>query len=460
MDGLEMRGISASVCLNEESVYRAESHGSLKKLAEVSFISGVGAAEVTAILSLAGIHVILCEISLIPNLICPEVPVSPSQFRLIRISGLGVCLTLLMLRLLLLSQRGILLLELLHAWWLIAMAVFVVTLWMGTRDRKMSETRRTLLLAGQSASVLTMAFLMGGMHAGNYLGFLLLIITWQLALSVPMRVALPWVLGQAVLLALAYVIADHADWTTAAVSVIFKSFTYIVVLTLKRESDAKAAYAALNAEMLATREMLAERSRANERLRISRDLHDVLGHRLTALSLNLEIAMNKATLEDGRGEILQAQSMAKKLLQEVRDVVSTMRSTDRVDLCEALHELAIGFAPLDVHLNIPPQLRSCDAGRAEVLIRCAQELITNAVKHAAARQIWIDLELSEQNVLSICSHDDGNGATTAASRSGIGLKAMQERFENFGGRVQVWTDPKEGFMMMGFLPMYPIGETA
>ncbi len=385
---------------------------------------------------------------------------SPSQFRLIRISGLGVCLTLLLLRVLLLSQKEILLTELPHSWWMIAMAAFVVTLWMGTSDRVMSESRRTLMLAGQSASVLTMAFLMGGMHAGNYLGFLLLTITWQLALSVPMRVALPWVLGQAVVLALAYVVADHADWTTAAVSVIFKSFTYIVVLTLKRESDAKAAYAALNAEMLATREMLAERSRANERLRISRDLHDVLGHRLTALSLNLEIAMNKATLEDGRGEILQAQSTAKKLLQEVRDVVSTMRSTDRVDLCEALRELAEGFAPLEVHMEVPPQLRSCDAGRAEVLIRCAQELITNAVKHAAARQVWIELELSEQNVLSIRSHDDGDGATTASSRSGIGLKAMQERFENFGGRIQVWTDPEAGFIMTGILPMYPIGEAA
>jgi signal transduction histidine kinase len=345
-----------------------------------------------------------------------------------------------------------------HAWWLLAMSAFVATLWMGTSDQQMPEKQRTLLLAGQSASVLAMAFLMGGMHAGNYLGFLLLTITWQLALSVPMQVALPWVLGQAIVLALAYVLADHADWTTAAVSVIFKSFTYIVVLTLKRESDAKAVYAALNVEMLATREMLAERSRANERLRISRDLHDVLGHRLTALSLNLEIAMNKATLEDGRGEIQLAQSTAKKLLQEVRDVVSTMRSTDRVDLCEAMHELADGFAPLEVNLNVPPQLRSCDAGRAEVLIRCAQELITNAVKHAAARQVWIELELNGENVLSIRSHDDGNGAMTAVSHSGVGLKAMQERFENFGGRIQVCTDSEAGFRMTGFLPMQTMGE--
>lgn len=428
------------------------------KLEKNARSSAGDAVELSMSLSEARIHGILCAISLISALACTEVLVSPSQFRLIRISGLGVCLTLLMLRFLLLFQQGVLPAELSHSWWLIAMSAFVVTLWMGTRDREMSEVKRTLLLAGQSISVLVTAFLMGGMHAGNYLGFLLLIITWQLALSVPMRVALPWVLGQAIVLALAYVIADHADWTTAAVSVIFKSFTYVVVLTLKRESDAKAAYAALNAEMLATREMLAERSRANERLRISRDLHDVLGHRLTALSLNLEIAMNKATLEDGRGEILQAQSMARKLLQEVRDVVSAMRSTDRVDLCEALRELATGFAPLEVHLRVPPQLRSCEAGRAEVLIRCAQELITNAVKHAAAKQMWIDLELNEQNVLSICSYDDGSGAMTATSRSGIGLKAMQERFENFGGHIQVWTDPKNGFMMTGVLPMYPISE--
>ena len=277
------------------------------------------------------------------------------------------------------------------------MAFFVATLWFGTSDQEMPEVTRRLVLAGQSCSVLAMAFLMGGMHAGNYLGFLLLIVTWQLALCVPIRIASMWVLGQVMVLAVAYVVADHVDWTTAAVSVIFKSFTYVVVLTLKRESDAKTAYATLNAEMLATREMLAERSRAKERLRISRDLHDVLEHRLTALSLNLEIVMNKVSLEEGRSEIVQAQAITKKLLQEVRDVVSTMRSTDRVDLCEVLSGIAREFASLVVHLNVPPQLRSCDPGRAEVLIRCAQELVTNAVKHAAAKQVWIDLELSELN---------------------------------------------------------------
>ncbi len=380
---------------------------------------------------------------------------SPSQFRLLRIAGLGICLALLLLRSLLLIRGGIFLQEMSHAVWLLPMCVFIGALWANTSGIERSKTTHLVLLAIQSLSGLLMAFTMGGMHAGNYIGYLLLIVTVQLALTLPVRVVVPWIVVQTITLALAYVLADHANWITAGISVILKGFTYVIVITLKREADARAVYAALNAEMLATREFLAERSRTNERLRISRDLHDVLGHRLTGISLNLEIGLNKKTLEAGREEIEHAQSLTRNLLTEVREVVTAMRSSDRVNVNEALRGLASGFAPLIVHLDVPPQLESCDSSRAEVLIRCAQELITNAVKHARARQIWIELEFSADNVLRVCGRDDGHCTVTESPRMGFGLTSMRERFEHFGGRIQVFSDPQKGFTLTAFLPMLP-----
>ncbi len=386
---------------------------------------------------------------------------SPSQLRLIRVAGLGICFTLLFLRTVLMLQKGIFVACMARAWWLVPMVSYIVALWWSTSREKRSPRMQVLLLAVQSVSVLSLGFMMGGQRAANYLGYLLLLVTLQIVLTMPMRVALAWIVVQTPTLAVAYVVADHTDLITAAVSVIFKMFTYAIVVAMKREADERAQFAALHAEMIASRELHAERSRHNERLRIARDLHDVLGHRLTALSLNLEIASHKAKQEAGLDEIEYAQTLTKDLLGEVRDVVSVMRPTETTDLHAALQRVAQGFAPIRVHLQLPADLQTCDASRCEVLVRCAQELITNAVKHARARQVWIDLELTPDHVLHLRSHDDGAGKHTLEADMGVprshgtGLRSMRERFESFGGGIEASSDPQEGFLFEGYLPMLP-----
>jgi signal transduction histidine kinase len=381
---------------------------------------------------------------------------SPSQFRLLRVAGLGICFTLLLLRILLTARRGTFDHEMANAWWLLPMMSFAVALWFGTADRPLSPRTRMLLLVAQSVSVLTLGFIAEGLRAANYLGYMLLVITIQIVLILPMRVAIPWIVAQSSVLAVSYVVADHTDWITAAVSIIFKMFTYAVVIALKREADARTQFAALHAQMVATRELHAERSRNNERLRIARDLHDVLGHRLTALSLNLEIATHKPTLEAGRPEVEFAQELTRNLLCELREVVSATRSEGPMDLRAALERVVRGFSPISVHLRMPEELKNCDAPRGEVLVRCAQELITNAVKHARARQVWIDLELHGDRTLHLRSYDDGEvWSESATVGDGTGLASMRERFESFGGDIRAQRDPQQGFTVQAVLPMIP-----
>ena len=94
---------------------------------------------------------------------------------------------------------------------------------------------------------------------------------------------------------------------------------------LAEETAARERLAAANAELEATRELLAQSTRIAERARIARDLHDLLGHHLTALSLNLEIASH-LTEGDARVRVETAQSVTKLLLGDVRGVVGALRA--------------------------------------------------------------------------------------------------------------------------------------
>ncbi len=141
----------------------------------------------------------------------------------------------------------------------------------------------------------------------------------------------------------------------------------------------------VNSELRATQALLADNTRIAERVRIARELHDLVGHHLTALTLNLEVATH---LVDGKAleHVQQAHSLAKLLLADVREVVSEMRLDDKVDLAAALRTLVDGTPEPRIHLDLPSELALTDPLRAQVLLRCAQEMITNSVRHAQARQ--------------------------------------------------------------------------
>jgi len=104
---------------------------------------------------------------------------------------------------------------------------------------------------------------------------------------------------------------------------------------------------------------------------------------------------------------------------------------------------------LAIHMDIEEPLTLDDPERAHVLLRCTQEIITNAVRHAGARNLWIDARRVD-GVIGIDARDDGNGAEAIVP--GHGLRGMRERLTQHGGDLEVDCRPGAGFRLRLKLP--------
>ena len=231
----------------------------------------------------------------------------------------------------------------------------------------------------------------------------------------------------------------------------FSMFIFVTSLVARQQTQAREEQRRLNAELRATRLLLAESARVNERTRISRELHDLLGHHLTALSLNLEVA-GHITEGQAQEHVRQAHTLAKLLLTDVREAVSQLRESGAIDLAAALRPLTERVPSLDIHLQVDDPFSVEDPERAHVLLRCTQEIITNAVRHAGARNLWIKVERNAEQVV-ICAHDDGIGGDFEEIMPGNGLRGMRERLAQYGGVLDVSARRGEGFRLRASLPL-------
>lgn len=235
----------------------------------------------------------------------------------------------------------------------------------------------------------------------------------------------------------------------------FSGFVFVVSLVALQQAQAREEQRRLNAELRATRALLADSARVNERTRISRELHDLLGHHLTALSLNLEVAGH---LSEGRvrEHVQQAHTLARLLLTDVREAVSQLREGGAIDLGAALRPLAENVPKLAIEMDIEQPLTVDDPERAHVLLRCAQEAITNAVRHAGASRLWLAARRDGHNIV-LQVRDDGRGSEQVLP--GNGLRGLGERLRQHGGRLDVDTRRGQGFQLTIILPVAPNAAT-
>jgi signal transduction histidine kinase len=314
------------------------------------------------------------------------------------------------------------------------------------RGAPIARGRRIAMIAVQAATGLGMMYVGGNGTAGA----VLVVVAAEAAIAFPGRGAWLWVAVQT--LGIAVVVRRYDGWSgTVALTGAYAGFQAFAVAAMSlalRERSARERLARVNHELNATRSLLAEHSRAAERLRISRDLHDTLGHHLTALSLQLDVA---SRLASGQAEahIREAHAITRLLLADVRDVVSQMRETGRVDLAQALKATAAAHGSMTIHLDMPESLPIEDADRAQALVRCVQEIITNAARHSSAANLWIRISPFSGGI-EVHARDDGRGA--AVVTWGHGLIGMRERFVALSGSIEVKAGAGRGFEVRGFMP--------
>jgi len=372
---------------------------------------------------------------------------TPSSQRLFRMALLGTMATPLMLVLMTLARRPASFAKGQILVWLGAYATFSLVFWLTAKQaEKLSRAWLKVSLIVETALVL----LMINAICNGYEGALLVVVAGQLAPVFTLPVSLSWVGGQTLLMgvvirshfSLEIALALSASWLG------FQAFTVLMSHATAREAIARNELAKLNAELSATQQLLVDSSQVAERMRIARELHDLVGHHLTGLSLNLEVASH---LAQGKAQehIQTAQSVTKLLLQDVREVVNSLRGDDSFDLGRAIRTLIKDIPKPRIHLDVPEDLGIYDPVRAETILRCVQEIITNAVRHSGAENLWIESVKTADGV-EVRARDDGRGVKQV--KPGNGLTGMRERVEQVGGCLEIESAPNTGFRLRPRIP--------
>jgi signal transduction histidine kinase len=323
--------------------------------------------------------------------------------------------------------------------WAVCFVLFIVAFAINTRTEK--HWKWLVFVEAVVALACVAAQPLGGMQP-----VLLVIVAGQLG-GFSWRAALLFDLAlMAALYAVTYSTGDGVLIVSAYFA--FTLFAMITIRTAHDEAEARQSLAEAHAELKVATELLQISSRTDERLRIARDLHDLLGHHLTALSLNLEVASHLTT-GDAREQIEKSKSITKLLLSDVRDVVSAMRHDEAVDLGAAIESISAAVTTPQLHVDVDRDLAVTNSAVAQTALRALQEIVTNAVRHSGARNLWVRVTRND-GALVIDAKDDGSGCDHVSF--GNGLRGMRERVEAVRGSLEVITARGKGFEVRVMLP--------
>ena len=179
----------------------------------------------------------------------------------------------------------------------------------------------------------------------------------------------------------------------------------------------------------------AELALVAERDRVARDVHDVLGHSLTALSIKAELAGRLLDVDPGRAreELQSIQETARQALAEVRSTVGGLRAANlEAELAAAPRVLG----DAGIRMQLIGDVADTDPRHRTMLAWVLRESVTNVVRHARASQVSIELSPT-----GLVVADDGTGYDSTGNNDGNGLLGMRERVAAAGGTLRLSSGP-------------------
>jgi len=193
-----------------------------------------------------------------------------------------------------------------------------------------------------------------------------------------------------------------------------------------------------------------------ERNRLAREIHDGLGHHLTALNMQIKAARAVLAVDSQKvGELLSnAETLTQQALLDVRQSVSALREvdTDSRTMPEQIQSAlnACNESGITVSFDVLGETREMSPQTSLTIFRATQECVNNALKHSGAKQINAVLDYTSEKEIRFCFSDDGVGSQDV--EGGFGLLGMKERVLLLEGDISIETSVGRGFEVEIHLP--------
>ncbi|MEM8779039.1 MAG: sensor histidine kinase, partial [Cyanobacteria bacterium P01_G01_bin.49] len=236
-------------------------------------------------------------------------------------------------------------------------------------------------------------------------------------------------------------------------------FVFLLVNALKSEYLSQLKLRQVNQQLREYALLIEDRAMLQERNRIAREIHDSLGHSLTAQNIQLANALMYLQSDYKRTEdfLLEAKQLTSNALKEVRQSVSTLRSdplqgklltvaiADLIKDCEYRTEITFNYQT-NLTKTISREITTA-------VYRIVQEALTNMLKHAEATEVNIFLKIIGQYV-QLTITDDGIGFDPQENTTGFGIQGMRERTTALGGEFQIESMLTKGCKITVIIPLF------
>jgi signal transduction histidine kinase len=286
----------------------------------------------------------------------------------------------------------------------------------------------------------------------------------------PLRVTLPsGVYATGVLVTSALLAGERPGWLTVLLSTVFAVVAWALGEVRRLLSVRNEQLAVLTARLARERTAQAQRAVVDERIRIARELHDVVAHHMSVIAVQAGLAryvltsdpetatVALRTVATSSSEALEELQLMLTLLRTDPDQPLTMRSGDPVPGFDRLGELTdrVAAAGVPVSLRVLGIARPLVPGVELSAYRIIQESLTNTLKHAGPARAEVTVEYGADR-FTVRVTDDGTGPKGGAehdANGGHGLIGMRERARLYGGTLQARARPSGGFEVVLTVPM-------
>ncbi len=325
---------------------------------------------------------------------------------------------------------------------LITLAAFVALYVVLLPPIRSLARRGARVIGGALALLAALAALTLALGAPRSFALLFVYVVAVAGMALPLVAALPVIAAAAAAVGVGLAAAGSDGSTVAAWT--------LTVLGVGALTAALGSTTRANSELRELRDELARTAVTEERLRIARDLHDLLGHTLSLIALKSELATRLVESDPRRAqaELIEVQRVTRQALAEVREAVQGYR---RLAFADALESARVTLAAAGIDCRVDGVASGLPTKIESVLAWAVREATTNVVRHSDARTCAITLSIDAHSV-ALQVEDDGAAAPTG-NDDGAGLAGLAERARSLHGTLEAAARPEGGFRLRLTLPL-------